>query len=158
MEKLALALIIAARKLRPYFQAHTIMVPTDHPLRQVLYRPELSGRLTKWSIELGEYDIKYVTRQAIKGQAVADFIAEFSSHEIGVKGDMPKTNHQPIPGEVDSQRAWVLFVDGSSNKVGSGAGLILSTPDRVEIAVALRFNFKTTNNAAEYEALLGGLK
>ena len=78
IEKLALALVVAARKLRPYFQSHVILVPTSHPLRQVLQNPDVSGRLTKWAIELGEFDIKFMSRTAVKGQAVADFVAEFS--------------------------------------------------------------------------------
>ena len=57
MEKLALALIVAARKLRPYFLAHNIFVPTKFPLKQVFQKPEALGRLSKWAIELGEFDI-----------------------------------------------------------------------------------------------------
>ena len=78
IEKLALALVVAARKLRSYFQAHVILVPTSHPLRQVFQNPNVSGRLTKWAIKLGEFDIKFMPRIAIKGQAVADFVAEFT--------------------------------------------------------------------------------
>ena len=52
-------------------------MPTSHLLRQVLQNPEVSGRLTKWAIELGEFDIKFMLRTTIKGQAVADFVVEF---------------------------------------------------------------------------------
>ena len=51
MEKLILELVTAARKFRPYFQAHTIEVPTEYPMKQVLHKPETSGRLMKWAIE-----------------------------------------------------------------------------------------------------------
>ena len=67
MEKLILALVTAARKLRPYFQAHNIEVPTEYSMKQVLYKPETSGRLIKWAIELSEFDIKYKPKTAIKG-------------------------------------------------------------------------------------------
>ncbi|CAL9031394.1 unnamed protein product, partial [Prunus brigantina] len=67
IEKLAFALVVSARRLRPYFQAHTIHVLTNHPLRQVLQKPETSGRLVKWAIELGEFDIHYKPRPATKG-------------------------------------------------------------------------------------------
>ena len=67
MEKLILALVTAARKLRPYFQAHTIEVPTEYPMKQVLHKPEVSGRLMKWAIELSEFDIRYKPKTAIKG-------------------------------------------------------------------------------------------
>ena len=67
MEKLILALVTAAQKLRPYFQAHTIEVPTEYPMKQVLHKPEVSGRLMKWAIELSEFDIRYKLKTAIKG-------------------------------------------------------------------------------------------
>ncbi|XP_077230110.1 uncharacterized protein LOC143863306 [Tasmannia lanceolata] len=67
---------MAARKLRPYFQAHTIKVLTGQPLRQILHCPDTSGRLVKWAVELSEFDIKYLPRPAIKAQVLADFIAE----------------------------------------------------------------------------------
>ena len=67
MEKLILALVTAARKLRLYFQAHTIEVPIEYPMKQVLHKPETSGRLMKWAIELSEFDIRYRPKTAIKG-------------------------------------------------------------------------------------------
>ena len=67
MEKLILALVTTARKLRSYFQAHTIEVPTEYPMKQVLHKPEVSGRLMKWAIELSEFDIRYKPKTAIKG-------------------------------------------------------------------------------------------
>ncbi|CAL9005539.1 unnamed protein product, partial [Prunus brigantina] len=78
LEQLAYALILSARRLRPYFQAHSINVLTNQPLRQVLQKPETSGRLIKWAIELGEFDICYHPRPSEKGQAVADFISKFT--------------------------------------------------------------------------------
>ncbi|KAK3008068.1 hypothetical protein RJ639_013511 [Escallonia herrerae] len=75
-EKLAFALLIAARKLRPYFQSHTITVLTDKLLSRILHKPNLSGRLVPWSVELGEFDIQYKPRPSIKGQALADFIVK----------------------------------------------------------------------------------
>ena len=74
IEKLAYCLVIASRKLRPYFQAHSVSIYTDQPLRQVLQRPETSGRMLKWNIELSQFDITYLPRRAIQGQALADFI------------------------------------------------------------------------------------
>ena len=67
MEKLILALVTTSRKLRPYFQAHTVEVPTKYPMKQILHKPETSGRLMKWAIELSEFDIRYKPRTAVKG-------------------------------------------------------------------------------------------
>ncbi|XP_077225197.1 uncharacterized protein LOC143858426 [Tasmannia lanceolata] len=75
-DKLAYSLVMAARKLRSYFQAHTIKVLPDQPLRQVLHKPDTSGRLVKWAIELSEFDIQYIPRPAIKAQVLVDFVAE----------------------------------------------------------------------------------
>lgn len=75
---MALALITAVRKLRLYFQAHRIKVYIDCPIWQMLSKPEVSGRLRKWVVELSEFDITYMPKASVKGQAVADFIAEFT--------------------------------------------------------------------------------
>ena len=81
MEKLAFALVTTARKLKPYFQAHTVVVLTDRPLRRAMSNPDAAGRLALWAIELSEFDIQYRPRTAIKGQVVTDFIAEFTHDE-----------------------------------------------------------------------------
>ena len=57
MEKLTFALVTAARKLKPYFQEHTIIVLTDQPLRKVMSSPEVARWMALWAIELSEYDI-----------------------------------------------------------------------------------------------------
>ncbi|KAI3798457.1 hypothetical protein L1987_33734 [Smallanthus sonchifolius] len=85
MEKLVLSLVHASRRLRRYFQAHNIEVQTEHPIQQILRRPEISGRLAKWAIELGAFELKYKPRSAMKGQVVADFLVE-----IPTEGRMQK--------------------------------------------------------------------
>ena len=81
MKKLAFVLVTAAHKLKPYFQAHTVVVLTNRPLRRVMSNPDATGRLALWAIELSKFDIQYHPRTAIKGQVVADFIAEFTHNE-----------------------------------------------------------------------------
>ena len=85
MEKLILALVTTARRLRPYFQAHTIEVPIEHPMRQILHKPETSRRLIKWVIELSEFNIRYKPRTAVKGQVLTDFIVDFTPSNTPVK-------------------------------------------------------------------------
>ena len=128
MEKLILALVTVARKLRPYFQAHTIEVPTEYPMKQVLHKLETFGRLMKWAIELREFDIRYKPKTVIKGQILADFVVEFTSAE-------PTENSQTVT----NLSIWKLFVDGASNAQGSEAGLILTSPEGIDIKYALRF-------------------
>ena len=81
MEKLAFTLVTVARKLKPYFQAHTVVILTDKPLRQVISNPEAAGWMALWAIKLSEFDVQYRPRTTIKGQVVVDFIAEFTSME-----------------------------------------------------------------------------
>ncbi|XP_058185734.1 uncharacterized protein LOC131302960 [Rhododendron vialii] len=138
-------MVIAARRLWPYFQAHPIKVLTDQPLRRILHSPETLGRLIQWSIELGEFDIEYKPRIAIKAQVLADFLAEYTYPE---PEGLPKEEPKP----------WVPQVDGSTTKDASGAGLILTSPKGQCLSYALRFEFKTTNNEAKYEALVVGLE
>ncbi|GJT42765.1 reverse transcriptase domain-containing protein [Tanacetum coccineum] len=132
LEKVALALVHAAR-------------------RKVLLKPENSGRIAKWAIEIGEHEILYKPRSTIKGQILADFLAESPT----VKG-LHVENVISMPGK--STSAWTLFTDGASSIEGSGTGLILTDPNGQEMTYALRFNFKASNNEAEYEALVAGLE
>ena len=125
-EKIALALVVAVRKLRPYFQSNTILVHTKAPLRKELQNPECSRRLTKWWIELSEFDIQYKPRTAIKGQAVADFILEFT--DLYSILDEDRTDNPEWKSLV-----WTLFVDGSSNKTRPGARIVLQNPLRERI-------------------------
>ncbi|GJW33654.1 reverse transcriptase domain-containing protein [Tanacetum coccineum] len=74
MEKLVLALLSASKRLKRYFQAHTIVVITNLPIKQLLSSSEISGRTLKWKFELEGYDIQYRPRTAIKGQFLADFL------------------------------------------------------------------------------------
>jgi hypothetical protein len=145
MEKLALAFVIAARKLRPYFQAHTIVVLTNHPLRKAMNKPDATGRLIQWAIELSKFDIEYRPRQAIKAQALADFIAEFTVVE-------------EEPSQEKSSEKWEINIDGSSVKGAGGVGIVFKTPKGHLLKHVVRLQYPTTNNKAEYEALLTGLR
>ncbi|GJT74568.1 reverse transcriptase domain-containing protein [Tanacetum coccineum] len=145
MEKLVLALLSASKRLKRYFQAHTIVVITDQPIKQLLSSSEMSGRMLKWKFELEGYDIQYRPRTAIKGQILADFIVERPEEE---SPDELMAEPEELP------EPWTLFTDGSSCVDGSGAGLILTNPEGAEFTYAMRFRFEATNNEAEYEALI----
>ena len=142
MEKLAFALITAARKLKPYFQAHAIVVLTDQPLKRAMNSPEAAGRMALWAIELSEFDVQYRPRTAVKGQIVANFIAEYT---------------QSKDKEVEGQKLWSIHTDGSSTQRSGGVGVVIQTPEGDKIECMIRLDFPTTNNKAEYEALVAGL-
>ncbi|KAK2998181.1 hypothetical protein RJ639_023719, partial [Escallonia herrerae] len=133
IDKVALALIISARRLRPYFQSHTIVILTDQPLRKVLLSPEASGRLVNWFVELGEFDVQYKPRTAIKAQALVDFIVECTLPE-----DLPQLVIFEVPDP------WNLYVDGSSTVGSSGAGIILISPEDFVVEYALHYFTKWT--------------
>jgi len=139
IEKVALAVVFSARRLRHYFQSFTVIVMTDLPIRKVLQKPYVAGRMVRWAVELSEFDVQYEPRGSIKGQIYADFVVELSSSA---------THHE------GTSFRWVLFVDGSFNQQGSGAGVILEGPKGLLIEQALRFAFKVSNNQAKYEALI----
>ncbi|GJV86079.1 reverse transcriptase domain-containing protein [Tanacetum coccineum] len=160
--------------LRRYFQCHTISVITDKPIRQILNNREATGRLAKWGVELKAYDIKYSPRSEIKGQVLADFLADAMTEDnpTQVKTDRPDdtlAERESMEEQEDAKtkapenlRAeidiWKLYTDGASNEHGSGAGLILIDLEGAEYSYALQLNFANSNNDAEYEALLAGLR
>ncbi|WJX67579.1 hypothetical protein P8452_52035 [Trifolium repens] len=97
--------------------------------------------MVAWSVELSEFDITFSPRGGIKSQILSDFLLELTT-----------------PAEENSEQPWTLSVDGASNIRGSGAGVVLEGPDGVLIEQSLRFAFKASNDQAEYEALLAGMK
>ncbi|KAL0462652.1 UNVERIFIED_CONTAM: hypothetical protein Slati_0152800 [Sesamum latifolium] len=143
IEKMALALVVTARRLLPYFLSHLIGVKTNTPLKQTLGKPDTSGRLVKWEVELSEYDISYLPKTTIKAQVLADFVSEMM--EMTIK-------------EASQDQKWLLHVDGSSTAQGSGAGIVITTPQGEDLEFAIKFGFKASNNEAEYEALVIGLR
>ncbi|KAL0378833.1 UNVERIFIED_CONTAM: hypothetical protein Sradi_3188800 [Sesamum radiatum] len=83
IEKITLALVVTARRLRPYFISRPFRVKTNLPLKQTLGKPDTSGRLVKWAVELSEYDISYLPRTTIKARALANFISEMQEYLWG---------------------------------------------------------------------------
>ncbi|KAL0706386.1 hypothetical protein Bca4012_072812 [Brassica carinata] len=151
-EETGLSLIVAARKLRPYFLAHPIVVVTSFPVKLVLHKPKVLGRLAKWAVELGEYDIIFLPATAIKSQVLADFVAEFSPALLPALEQDAR-----LRGKTKKEGEWILHVDGSSNVRGAGVGIMLTSPTGNTASRAVRCNFKVTNNESEYEALIAGL-
>ncbi|XP_074314552.1 uncharacterized protein LOC141649771 [Silene latifolia] len=117
-------------------------------------KPELSGRMAKWSVHLSGYDLKFEPRTAMKSQALADFVSDFVSAKTRTRAERDILNLEEDKGE----QVWELHVDGASNAKGGGVGLVLKSPQGDLIFQAVRCEFKATNNEAEYEALILGLK
>ncbi|CAL2266902.1 unnamed protein product [Prunus armeniaca] len=139
LEKLILALVVSARKLRPYYQAHRVI-----------------------AIELSQYDLLYRPKAAIKAQALADFIAEFtpSAEEEKIVNEKKESSKADGTSAEPSQPrdTWQLRVDGASNQKGAGAGVVIITPDGTLLEQAITLGFPASNIEAGYEALLAGLR
>ena len=150
LEKLILALVMAATKLRHYFETHCIHVKTNYPIKSVLRKPEMSGRMAKWAVKMSAYDIVYEPRTAIKSQALADFVADFSD-------DLLKDADLEVRQLHEDEGKWILFTDGASNVRGTGLGILLKSPQGDIIPQSITCEFQATNNEAEYEALIAGL-
>ncbi|GJY58160.1 reverse transcriptase domain-containing protein [Tanacetum coccineum] len=134
MEKLALALVHADRRLRRYFQGHTIKVIMKKPINQILNSREASGRLAKWAVELGAYGITYVPSNAIKGQVLADFLDDTMAGDDPTSKGTTKTKkilepdedpkssrskeEQTVVGLIDDTNTWKMYIDGASNDHG----------------------------------------
>ncbi|KAK8923701.1 hypothetical protein KSP39_PZI019443 [Platanthera zijinensis] len=125
-------------------KAHSIRVVTDHPLRSIFEGVEHSGRLAKWSVELSEFDISFVPRLSIKAQAMADFLADY------VVEVAEEQLTRPVP--------WKVVVDGASGRHSLGVGVILESPQGIRIEQTVVVHFPITNNQAEYEAVIAGLR
>jgi hypothetical protein len=93
-----------ARKLKHYFLAHTVRVVSNSPLPRVLQSKEATGRIAQWAVKIGQYDVEFVPRWAIKFQALAYFIAEWTDLDVRGIGDLP--DH------------WVMYFNGSYTERG----------------------------------------
>ncbi|XP_076936647.1 uncharacterized protein LOC143603859 [Bidens hawaiensis] len=151
IEKLILALVHTAKRIRRYFQTHHMKVITDKAIRSILENPKIAGRLAKWAIGVGEHNIMYESRKSIKGQILADFLVETQEEPMEV--NELEEGEPAIPLE-----KWTLYTDEASSIESSGAGLIITDPQGTEYTYALRLEFPCTNNEAEYEALIVGLR
>jgi ribonuclease HI len=144
-QKLAYSVFITARKLRQYFAVHPIIVVNEAPLSNILNNPSVIGRVSLWGIELSPLDITYEKRKAIKSQVLPDFTAEW----------LELQNTRPP----NLSSVWTMYFDESDRVQGVGAGVVLISPQGDKLKYILRMSFaQASNNEAEYEALLHGMK
>jgi hypothetical protein len=144
IQKLRYAVILTRRKLRHYFESHSVAVVSSFPLGEIIQCREASGRIAKWVVEIMDETISFAPRKAIKSQVLADFVAEW------VDTQLPAALIQP--------ELWTMYFDGSLMKTGVGAGLLFISPLGKHLRYVLRLHFSASNNMAEYEALVNGLR
>ncbi|PKI61324.1 hypothetical protein CRG98_018279 [Punica granatum] len=153
------ALVWVMQRLRQYTLYHTIrLLSKADPLRYLLDSPSSVRNIAKWRCQLTEYDIEYVPRTSIKGQAIADHLAEFPiDDDTPINTDFPDEGILQID-EAKEEPTWKMYFDGAVNSVGSGVRAVLISPDGRHYPVATKVDFSCTNNVAEYEACILGLQ
>ena len=116
LEKAILVVVHATRKFFHYFQAHTVVVLTQLPLKSVLRNADYTGRIAKWGMILGAFNIKYMPSTSIKGQVLTDLVAEFAECPEEMEGENQKLDERSI-GVISVQcpMPWELYVDGAAN-------------------------------------------
>jgi hypothetical protein len=119
LEKVVYAVLMASRKLRHYFQAYHIIVPSSQTLKDVMRNREATGRIGKWAAELNEFSIDYVHRFSIQSQALADFIADWTP---GAQGEETTKD----------TKVWTIFCDDFWGTFGAGAAVVLVAPSKVK--------------------------
>jgi ribonuclease HI len=143
VQKLLYAILIASRKLRHYFDEYKITVITDFPLADIPHNQDATGRISKWAVELGALSIDFKPCTAIKSQALVDFMAKWRENQI------------PTP---DKPEHWTMYFDGSLKLNGGGAGVLFISLRGEQLKYVLQILWEVSNNEAEYEALLHGLR
>ncbi|PKI71946.1 hypothetical protein CRG98_007629, partial [Punica granatum] len=114
--------------------------------------------IAKWRCQLTEYDIEYVPRTLVKGQAIADHLAEFPiDDDTPINSNFPDEEILQVSDEEETT-GWKMYFDGVVNSTGSGIGVVLIYPEGRHFLVASKIDFPCTNNIAEYETCILGLQ
>jgi ribonuclease HI len=143
IEKLCLYLFFTYTKLRHILLfVEIIIICKSDVIKHMMSAPVLKGRLGKWMFALSELDIWYQPTKAVKGQALADLIAE-------------KINTNVATLYV---RAWAMYFDRLASEDGCGVGILLVSPCGVTYSFSIRLPIPCTNNLAEYEAVHRGME
>jgi ribonuclease HI len=144
VQKMLYTVVRARRKLQHYFEAHPVTVVSSFSLREIICNPDAAGKIAKWLVQLMGETLVYAPRKAIKSQILADFVTKW-------------TDTQLPPLQIQAE-CWTLYFDGSVMKTEAGAGLLFISPLEEHMRYAVHLHFPASNNMAEYEALLCGLR
>jgi ribonuclease HI len=140
---------MASRKLRHYFEAFNVRITSDRGLGELFRNPKVFVRIAKWAAELSGYHITFEPRTSIKSHVLVDFIVDWTG----------PTWQQ----EESLEKVWTIHYDSTWCHVGAGTVAIITSPTSVKYRYAARLSFalesdRCTNNIAEYEAVILGLR
>ncbi|PKI43603.1 hypothetical protein CRG98_036006 [Punica granatum] len=159
IEKMCCALVWVMQRLWQYTLYHTIrLLSKTDPLKYLLDSPSSMRNIAKWHCQLTEYDIEYVSRTSVKGQAITDHLAEFLIDDYTpINSDFPDEGILQVNDE-EKTPGWKMYFDGAVNSTGFGIGAVLISPEGRHFSVAANIDFPCTNNIVEYEACIIGLQ
>jgi len=166
IEKECLTLVFAIQKMRHYLVGQTInVISRVNPLRLLMTKPSsLNDRLAKWAILLSQYEIRFLPQKVMKGQVVADFLAEhLDPRATELYEDLPDEVAKVCLTQTSFVRqVWQLFFDGASRTGSQGhiiarVGIVLVSPQNYVIHWAFSLTEPCSNNVSEYNALLIGM-
>ncbi|XP_012852524.1 PREDICTED: uncharacterized protein LOC105972129 [Erythranthe guttata] len=156
VEKICLALFYAIKKLRHYVKTYSIrLISRADPVKFVISKPVLSGRLAKWSIMFNQYEITYVPQKSVEGQALANFLAD---HPIPTEWELSDDLPDKDIFFIEVLPAWEMFFDGASRSDGSGARVVFVSPEKQVLTYSVVLGELCSNNVVEYQALIIGLE
>ncbi|KAA3487233.1 RNA-directed DNA polymerase (Reverse transcriptase), Ribonuclease H [Gossypium australe] len=163
IEKLCYVLIWTTRNLRQYMLYHTnwLILKID-PLKYMLESTTLNRRMARWKILLSEFDIIYVNQKAVKGSAIAYFLARRALENYeSLNFDFPNEDLMyvaTIEKDAKEEHPWKLNFDRASNAMDNGIGAVLVSSDGDHYPLTIKLDFDCTNNMAEYEACIMGIR
>ena len=135
-----------------------MVVLNQLPLKSVLQTADYTGTIALWNTILGVFDIKYMPQTLIKGQVLADLVAEFAEPPVEIVTEQRNMDEKSVGVfSVSGTLCWKVYIDGAANQRGSRVRLVPISPKKTIIEKSLRLGFSATNNEAEYEALLQGM-
>ncbi|XP_027158277.1 uncharacterized protein LOC113759899 [Coffea eugenioides] len=150
VEKLCLTLIFTIQKLKHYFQSHTVrLISKSNPIKYIMAKPVLSDRLARWYLQFQQFDIIYVPAKAVKGQILADFLAD---HLMSAEWELTDELLDEEVFMVESP--WSLYFDGAAHRDGVGAGVVFYTLETDILPYSFTLTRRYSNNVAEYQALI----
>jgi hypothetical protein len=130
MENICYTIIMSARKVRHYFEAHRIKVLTNQPPNDIFSNTDSSDKISKWAMEPSKYVVDFEKRSTIKSKILADFIAEWMEPRSLTEGIVPESPS-------------LVYYDGAWGNVGASATAVLISPSEIKLRYPRRLQYET---------------